>query len=93
MWGGGVSGKFKKPTLQEIKAYCEKMGYDNVDPLVWYAHYESNGWKVGRVAMKDWKGAIVTWAHNSLRDEKKKKETSIPQQVYKRLAERMAADD
>jgi len=28
------------------------------------AHYESNGWKVGKNPMKRWRMAVVTWSHN-----------------------------
>jgi len=24
-------------------------------------HYESNGWKVGKASMKDWKASVRTW--------------------------------
>ena len=55
---------FKKPTVVEIFDYaCEKLSKD--DALVFtekfHAHYEANGWKVGRNQMKDWKAAVRTW--------------------------------
>ena len=55
---------FKKPTVVEIFDYaCEKLSKD--DALVFtekfHAHYEANGWKVGRNAMKDWKAAVRKW--------------------------------
>ena len=49
---------FKKPTLEEVKDYCKDKG---VDPIKWFNHYESNGWKVGKNPMKNWKAAIATW--------------------------------
>lgn len=49
---------FKKPTLEEVKEYCKDKG---VDPIKWFNHYESNGWKVGKNPMKNWKAAIATW--------------------------------
>ena len=54
---------FTKPTLQEVAAYCRERG-SKVDPQRWYDHYESNGWKVGRNAMRDWKAAVRSWEHN-----------------------------
>ena len=39
------------------------MGY-TVNVNAWFAHYEANGWRVGRNPMKDWKAAIRTWQHN-----------------------------
>ena len=55
---------FKKPTVVEIYEYaCEKLS--NEDALKFtekfHAHYEANGWKVGRNAMKDWKAAVRKW--------------------------------
>ena len=52
--------KFIKPTLEEVKAYILEKGY-NVDPNRWINYYESNGWKVGKNPMKNWKAAIATW--------------------------------
>jgi DNA repair ATPase RecN len=55
---------FKKPTVVEIYDYaCEKLS--DKDALAFtekfHAHYEANGWKVGRNAMKDWKAAVRKW--------------------------------
>jgi len=52
--------KFIKPTKAELDAYCEKMKYD-VNTEKWLAHYESNGWKVGKNPMKSWQSALTTW--------------------------------
>lgn len=58
------SGKhFAKPTLDEVAAYCRERG-KGVNPEVWYDHYESNGWKVGKNAMKDWRAAVRKWEHS-----------------------------
>ena len=55
---------FVKPNFFEIYEYaCEKLS--NEDALKFtekfHAHYEANGWKVGRNAMKDWKAAVRKW--------------------------------
>lgn len=55
---------FQKPSLPEITAYCLERN-NGVNPEKWLAHYESNGWMVGKNKMKDWKGAIRTWEHNN----------------------------
>ena len=52
--------RFTKPTIDEIKAYCHERN-NNVDAERFYDYYESNGWKVGKNSMKDWKAAIRTW--------------------------------
>ena len=55
-----VSVKSKHPTLEEVKAYCKERG-NKVDPERWFDYYTSNGWKVGKNPMKDWKAAVRTW--------------------------------
>lgn len=55
---------FKAPSLSDVGAYCKERR-NNVDPEKWLAHYQSNGWRVGRNPMRDWKAAIRTWERNS----------------------------
>ena len=55
---------FVKPTVVEIFDYaCEKLSKDDALKFTekFHAHYEANGWKVGRNQMKDWKAAVRTW--------------------------------
>jgi hypothetical protein len=55
---------FKKPTVVEIFDYaCEKLSNDDALKFTekFHAHYEANGWKVGRNQMKDWKAAVRKW--------------------------------
>jgi predicted phage replisome organizer len=59
-----ASKRFIKPNIQQIFEYCQERK-NNVDPEKWFDHYESNGWKVGKNAMKDWKAAVRTWEKNS----------------------------
>lgn len=54
-----------RPTLEEVKAYCRERK-NAVDPQKWFDHYTSNGWRVGRNAMKDWKAAVRTWEGNGI---------------------------
>lgn len=56
----GNSRLMKRPTLDEIQAFISEKGYD-VDANTFFSFYESNGWKVGKNAMKNWKAAIATW--------------------------------
>lgn len=57
------SNKFVKPTLEEVKKYCQERN-NNIDAENFIDYYESNGWKVGRNPMKDWKACIRTWEKN-----------------------------
>ena len=55
--------QFKKPTLEEVQAYCQERG-NSVDAQRWFDYYEANGWRVGRNPMKDWKATVRTWEKN-----------------------------
>ena len=52
--------RFTAPTIEDVKAYCKERG-NRVDPERFIDYYTSNGWKVGKNPMKDWKAAIRTW--------------------------------
>lgn len=52
--------RFTPPTADEVKAYCTEKGYA-VDPDRFVDFYTSNGWKVGKNPMKDWKAAVRNW--------------------------------
>lgn len=52
--------RFTPPTLEEVSAYCQERG-NNVDAERFMSFYESNGWKVGKNPMKDWRAAVRTW--------------------------------
>jgi hypothetical protein len=54
---------FIAPTLEEVQAYCQERK-NQVDPQRFLDYYESNGWKVGRNSMKDWRAAVRTWERN-----------------------------
>lgn len=54
------SKKFIKPTVKEIKEYCDERK-NGIDPQSFYDYYQSKGWVVGRSPMKDWKASVRTW--------------------------------
>lgn len=57
-----IHTKFTKPTVEEIKAYCDERK-NGVDPQGFFDHYEARGWipKGYTQQMKDWKAAVRTW--------------------------------
>lgn len=61
---GKKSVRFVKPTRDEVAQYCKERA-NNVNPEKWYDYYESQGWKVGKNPMKDWKAAVRTWEKNN----------------------------
>lgn len=56
--------RFTPPTRSQVKDYCLERN-NRVDPDRFYDYYESNGWRVGKNAMKDWKAAVRTWETNN----------------------------
>ena len=58
--------RFKPPTHEEVQAYCQERG-NHVDVERFIDYYTSNGWKVGRNTMKDWKAAVRTWERSGTR--------------------------
>lgn len=54
------SKRFSPPTLLEVEDYCFERK-NTVDASKFIDYYTSNGWKVGKNAMKDWRAAVRTW--------------------------------
>lgn len=59
-----TASRFVPPTLAEVKAYCLERK-NNVDAERFIDYYTSNGWKVGKNPMKEWKAAVRTWEKTS----------------------------
>lgn len=93
---GAKRSRFTPPTTEEIQAYCTEKHY-NVNPEHFIDYYTSNGWKVGRNSMKDWKAAVRNWARRDKENQPKgynsdyerepdqKKERSYSQDEFERL--------
>ena len=62
---------FVKPTVEEIAAFCKEKKI-NINVHQFFNYYESNGWKIGRNAMKSWQAAVQNW---NTRDKANKKAT------------------
>lgn len=56
--------RFTPPTIDEVMEYCRERN-NNVDAQRFVDYYTSNGWKVGKNPMKDWKAAVRTWERDS----------------------------
>lgn len=70
----GRAKRFTPPTLDEVKAYVRERG-NKIDPEKFRAYYESNGWKVGKVGMKNWKAAVVNWERMETKAQEPKTQT------------------
>ena len=54
------SKRFSQPTLLEVEDYCFERK-NTVDASKFIDYYTSNGWRVGKNSMKDWRAAVRTW--------------------------------
>lgn len=74
------TGRFKKPSIEEIRSYCLEKG-SRVDPEQFFNFYESNGWMVGKNHMKDWRAAVRTWEKREKEVPQRKRETPHKESV------------
>lgn len=63
--------RFSPPDVETVKSYFAEKGGTEAQAIRFHAYYESNGWKVGRNPMKNWKAAASGWISRD-RDEAKK---------------------
>lgn len=77
-----VRDYFVPPTMEDLSAYAKEVGL--ADPQRWMDHYVSNGWKVGKTKMVDWKACVRNWARNS---NQPKPQAQKPEWVIRRLEE------
>lgn len=56
--------RFKKPDLVELKFHAVKIGLPEPEAEKFFNYYESNGWRVGKSPMKQWKSAMANWKLN-----------------------------
>lgn len=62
--------KFTKPTIPEIKKYCEERKND-VNPEKLFNHYEATNWIRGKTPIKNWKACVRTWEKEKMPWEEK----------------------
>ena len=53
--------RFSPPDVETVKSYFAEKGGTEGQAIRFHAYYESNGWKVGRNPMKNWKAAASGW--------------------------------
>jgi uncharacterized protein YdaU (DUF1376 family) len=60
---------FVKPSASDVEAYCRERG-NNVNAESFVDYYESNGWRVGKTPMKDWRAAVRTWERRDAENQR-----------------------
>lgn len=67
---------FTKPTLEELNDFILE-NVLNIDAQHFIDYYESNGWKVGKNAMKSWKATARNWDRNQIGKKQSNKQDTI----------------
>lgn len=55
------SARFEKPCEEDVERYASEIGCPGFNARHFVDYYDSNGWKVGRNPMKDWRAAVRSW--------------------------------
>jgi len=63
--------RFVPPSLDDVKCYCLERR-NSVDYQNFIDFYSSNGWKVGKNKMKDWKASVRTWERSNFNKPQEK---------------------
>lgn len=84
--------RFKPPTLEDVQAYCMERN-NNVDAQRFIDYYTSNGWKVGKNPMKDWKAAVRNWERTSTDKQPQQKQEQSGNPFLDMLEEERARGD
>lgn len=66
--------RFTPPTLEEVQGYCKERN-NHIDAQRFIDYYTSNGWKVGKNPMKDWKATVRNWERTSKAEQPKEQGT------------------
>ena len=63
-------GRMKKPTVEEIAAYCAERK-NGIDAQNFFDHHERVGWLVGKnkTPMKCWQATIRTWEKSRAKEQ------------------------
>ena len=81
------AARFVKPAAQEVTEYAKSKDID-LDGNIFCDYYESNGWKVGRNAMKSWKAAVTgTWKNGTGNKQQPATRKPFPGEIMKQLDE------
>lgn len=68
---------FFPPSVDDVRAYCDKQGYTSIDPERFVSYYAARQWKSGKTAITDWRAAVDSW-HRKDVDKQNGKSESKP---------------
>lgn len=97
--------KFSRPDLTEVYEYLLTRGIDQATARIesekFTDYYSSNGWKVGKNAMKCWKAAVRNWtkninkavANNGTQNGNQPRKSSMLDRVKQQAADRLRSQE
>ena len=83
----------KRPTVEEINEYMQEREFfvpEQAD--IFFDHFESKGWMIGKSKMKCWKAATRNWIRNAKKWSKKDDTHKQPNQTHSQRQHDLAAD-
>ena len=78
------------PTVEEVAAYAESLGYRAFEADRFVAYYAANGWKTSRHDMVSWQAAVCNWQKNECRFAQEREQREQQQQQWQEQREAQA---
>ena len=85
---GGAKDKKRRPvyldppTVEEVAAYAQSLGYAAFEADRFVAYYAANGWKTSRHDMVSWQAAVCNWQKNECRFAQEREQREQQQQQW-----------
>ena len=57
------------PSVEDVRAYCDKCGYLTIDPERFVSYYNARQWKAGQTAIVDWCAAVDSWNRKDMEEQ------------------------
>ena len=75
------------PTVEEVAAYAQSLGYAAFEADRFVAYYAANGWKTSRHDMVSWQAAVCNWQKNECRFAQEREQREQQQQQWQEQRE------
>ena len=76
----GRKEAFIPPTLEEVRAYMDKIGENGFTAERFWNYYEAKGWVLGKAKMKFWKRVLDNWSNGGNDKSRKSRGAKTPAQ-------------
>lgn len=57
------------PSVDEVRAYCDKRGYSTIDPERFVSYYAARQWMTGNTAITNWQAAVDSWYRKDIGEQ------------------------